>query len=356
VVVASSFAVVRRSNELLPDAPAAVLVLAFAGVLIGGLGPGADPNRRWRLVWLGPLAAAAFYVRYGSLGIVGALALAAAIVWRRRLRDNAGPLAAAVVVAAACAVPHVVHSLIATGRPFGILAQASFAAGRAYTGDGLVFYASAWWLWLGPLAAVCALAGLVAAAARRDEVTAFAGLASVLALVALGLDAHGEARFVLVPEVLLVAAGTDAIIARAFPRPKLAAALCAIAFVGAAAATEVGLARERRTFGVAVRAAEVVRGAAGGAPCAVIAGKWTQLEWYSGCAGAVVSDEAIAPAAVAGRAVFLVWYENGVRQPAEVLADLRARRRGVGAAEVARVPGDGGLWGAATVYRLSIGP
>jgi hypothetical protein len=97
-----------------------------------------------------------------------------------------------------------------------------------------------------------------------------------------------------------------------------------------------------------------VRQAAGGAPCAVIAGKWTQLEWYSGCVGAVVSDEAMQPAAIAGRAAFLVWYEHGVRQPAEVLADLRARRRGVGADEVARVPGGGGLWGAATVYRLSL--
>lgn len=355
VVVATSFAVLRRATELLPDAPAAVLVLAFAAVLVGGLGPGADPQRRWRLAWLGPLAAAAFYVRYGALGILGAVSLAAAIVWWRRLRENAGPLAVAAAIAALLAVPHVAHSVAATGSALGILRQASFAAGRAYTGEGLVFYGSSWWLWLGPLAAGCALCGLGAAITRRSEVAAFAGLASVLGLVALGLDAHGEARFVLVPEILLVAAGVDAIVAWAFPRPRLAAAALALGFAGTVAASAIGTARARRTFEVAVRAAEVVRQAAGGAPCAVYAGKWTQLEWYSGCVGAVV-PEPITADAIAGRAAFLVWYEHGVRQPPEVLDALRARRHGVAVDEVAEVAGDAGLWGGAIVYRLRAEP
>jgi len=353
IVVATSFAIVRRSIELLPDAPAAVFVLAFAAVLVRGLGPSADPARKWRLAWLGPLAAAAFYVRYGSIGILGSISASALVVWWRRLRENAVPLVVAALIAALCAIPHVVHSIHATGSALGILRQASFAAGRGYTGDGLVFYAGAWWLWLGPIAAVCVVAGLIAAVIRRSEVAAFAGLASIVAIVVLGLDAHGEARFVVVPEILLVGAGVDAIIAWVFPRPKLAAGAIAVSFAGTVVATALALANAQRTFGVAVAAAGAVRAAAGGAPCEVYSGQWTQLEWYSGCWG-VQMPVPIEARAFGGRAAFLVWYEQGRRQSQAQLDDLRAGRAGVRADEVARVPGGGGAWGGATVFRLSI--
>jgi hypothetical protein len=354
-VVATSFAVVRRGAELLPDAPAAVFVLTFAAILIGGLGPNADPARRWRLAWLGPLAAAAFYLRYGSIGVLGSLSASALVVWWRQLRANAAPLAVAVGSAAALAVPHVLHSVDATGSALGILRQASFAAGRGYTGDGLVFYGTTWWLWLGPIAAVCASAGLIAAVARRDAVTAFAGLAAFVAIVVLGLDAHGEARFVLVPEVLLVGAGVDAIRAWAMPRPRAAAIGLAATLAGSTVAAAVGLVRARHTFDVAVDAAHEVRRAAGGAPCAVIAGKWTQAEWYSGCAGAQPPDT-IAPDAVRGRPTFLVWFDDGVRQPPSLLEDVRTGRTGVRATEVAHVDGGAGAWGGARVFRLQAVP
>ena len=368
-VVATSFAVVRRGAEMLPDAPAAVFVLAFAAVLVGGLRPdagaapasggsmtrGADPVRRRRLAWLGPLAAAAFYLRYGSIGVLGSISAAALIVWWRQLRACAVPLAIAAGSAAVLAVPHVVHSVHATGSALGILREASFAAGRGYTGDGLVFYATGWWLWLGPVAAVCAAAGLVAGLARRDAVASFAALASFVAIVVLGLDAHGEARFVLVPEVLLVGAGVDAIRAWAMPRPRAAAALVAVTLAGSTAAAAVALVRARRTFDVAVAAAGEVRRAAGGAPCAVIAGKWTQAEWYSGCAG-VQPPDAVARADVAARPTFLVWFDAGTRQPPALLDQVRAGRGGVRATEVAHVDGGAGAWGGAQVFRLVAAP
>ena len=349
IVFATSFAVIRRGGELMPDAPAAALVLLFAAVLVGGLEDEHAP--RWRLAWLGPIAAAAFYVRYGSIGVLGSISVSALIVWRHRLAACAGPLAMAALAACALAVPHVLHAIDATGSPVGILRAASVAAGRGYTGDGLVFYATAWWLWLGPVAAVCVVAGLFAAVTRRSRVAAFAGLASVVAIVVLGLDAHGEARFVLVPELLLVAAGVDAIAALAFPRPRAAAALVALTLAGSAAAAGVAITRAKRTFDVAVAAAGEIRRAAGGAPCAVVSGQWTQLEWYSGCWG-VQMPAAITPDVLGGRTGFLVWYDDGRREPGAVLDDARAGRRGVIADELARVPGPGSLWGGATVYRV----
>ncbi len=351
-VVATSFAIVRHGVDLLPDAPAAALVLVFATILVGGLGPGADPRFRWRLAWLGPIATAAFYVRYGSLGILGALSLSATIVWWPRVRDNLGPLALAVLLAALCAAPHVVHSLDATGSALGILRYASFAAGREYVGDGLVFYATWWWLWLGPLAATCVAVGLGAGAVRRDSLATFAALASVLAIVALGLDAHGEARFVIAPLVLLVAAGVDAIVARIRPMPRVATALVATSLAGSAIAGAIGIARAGRTFDVAVRAGAEIRRAAGGTRCRVLTGQWTQLEWYSGCAGVVIPDRITTDALETGGEPFLVWFDDGRRQPPSALASVRAVD-GVRAMKVAHVAGDDGNWGGADVYRLS---
>jgi hypothetical protein len=354
-VVATSFAVLRRGPEMLPDAPSAVFVLAFAAGLVGGLAPNADPARRWRLAWLGPLAAAAFYLRYGSIGVLATISASALAVWWRQVRACLAPLAVAALSAAALAAPHVVQSVRATGSVLGILQQASVAAGRGYRGDGLVYYGTTWWLWLGPVASVCAACGLIAAAARRDAVTLFAGLAALAALVLVGLDAHGEARYVLVPQVLLIGAGVDAIRAWAMPRTRLAAALVAASLVGSSIAAAIALLRARRTFGVVAAAGGEVRRAAGGAPCTVIAGKWPQAEWYSGCEG-VQPPDAIEPAAITGQPTFLIWFDDGTRQPPSLLAQVEAGRGGVRAIEIAHVDAGGGAWGGARVFRLQASP
>jgi 4-amino-4-deoxy-L-arabinose transferase-like glycosyltransferase len=361
-VVATSFALVRRGDELLPDAAAGALVLAFTAILIGGLGSAPDPAAadrapRWRLAWLGPLAGAAFYVRYGSIGVVGGISAAALIVWRRRLRRNAGPILVAVGLTAVAAVPHVIYSERATGSALGILRAASELAGRGYTGQGLVFYGSAWWLWLGPVAAVCVAAGLIAGLVRRGEVAEVFALGSLVTMVTLGLDAHGEARFVIVPMALLAASGIEALGGWLGPRAarwrRPAAALIAASLAGSVAASAVAKVRARRTFEVAARAGAAIRRAAGGAPCRVWSGQWPQLEWYSGCrAEPIPPAPAITPAAL-GTPTFLVWFDRGRREDPAVLADVTAGRRGVEAAPVARIPGERGLWGGARVFRLT---
>jgi hypothetical protein len=355
VVIATSYAVVRRGTELLPDAPAGACVLGFATILIAGLRDGAaEPRARARLVWAGPLALAAFYLRYGSLGTLGAIALAAAIVWRAQLRACARPLALGALLAGLGLIPHAWQSAAATGDPLGMLRLASQLAGRAYTGEGLVFYATAWWAWLGPAAAIAVAAGAVAAIRRRDEVSAMFGLAAAIAIVLLGLDAHGEARFVLVPEVLLVSAGCAALAARAaagrWRGARIGQAGVALSFAIALAVSAFTIARARDTFATAVDAGAAIAREVGGQPCRVWCGQWSQLEWYSGCRADTVPP-VIGPAQARGLA-FLVWFERGRREDPAVLAAVRAGANGVRATLVAGLYGEG-LWGSAEVYRLT---
>ena len=355
-IVVTSYEVVRRGTELLPDMPSGACVLGFTAVLIGGLRPGADPARRWRLAWAGPLAVAAFYLRYGALGTLGAIAIAAAIVWRHQLRANLGPLALAVGLTAAGLAPHVLQSLDATGDPLGMLSEASRLAGRAYTGEGLVFYAGRWWTWLGPAAAVAVAAGIVAAVTARrrgDDVSAVFGLASAIAFVGLGLEAHGEARFVLVPEVLLVSAGASWFSARATAGRMRGT----IAWVGIRASLAIALAgtvwstmAASETFAAAVDAGAVVRRAAASVPCQVWSGQWAQVEWYSGCRGEPI-PETFGPGS-ARSAAFLVWFDRGRRQDPAV---LDAVTRDASEPHAVKVGGayNEGAWGSAAVYRLT---
>ncbi len=303
-----------------------------------------------------PLALAAFYLRYGALGTLGAIAIASAIVWRRQLRANLGPLALGLGLTAIGLVPHVLQSLDATGDPLGMLREASRLAGRAYTGDGLVFYATRWWLWLGPAAAVAVATGILAAiTARRrgDDVSAMFGLASAIAILALGLEAHGEARFVIVPEVLLVSTGVAWLSARAVAgrmRAPIATAGITVSLVIAIAGTGWSAEYARWTFDAAVDAGAIVRRAAGGEPCRVWCGQWPQLEWYSGCRGEPVP--ATFGPSTARTPAFLVWFDHGRRQDPAVLETVTRD-----ASDPRAVPIGGthnrGAWGSARVYRLT---
>lgn len=349
-VVATSYSVIERSTELLPDPWASALILGFATVAVARLGPDAEPARRWDLVWLGPLAAAAFYLRYGSIAVLASVGITALIVYRRGLSRLALPLLVTAVVVVVLAWPHAVHSISATGSPLGIITASHHTAGGSYPGQGLAFYATRWWLWLGPVAVVCVAAGAWSAARRTTPFAVFAGLASVLTLVELGLAAHGEARYALVPQVLCTTLGVDAIIRRVQPRPRLAVAVLAASLIGSVVIWSH--AGANTTFDVAVSAGKAVHRAAGGRDCQVLASKSAQLEWYSGCRGTSLG-ESITPHRLRPTATtFVVWFDSAPRQPPQVLDDLLAARHGVRAIPVARIE-HAGRWGGATIYRLA---
>ena len=283
-VVAGAHPMVLRSAQVLSDLPATAALLGGIAVVIGELARDGGP--RWRLVAAAPLFAAAFYLRYGSAPVI-ALALAAAgLVWWRAVAARPVRAAAMLAALAALGVPHLVRSVAATGSPLGILAVSAGMPRQAYLGDGLVTYlASNPLAFYGALAAPVMLAGLVGLASTRRRAAWYLAIVALGQIVALGLQSHGQPRYVYVATVLLIVLGVDA--AMRLGRPRLAvAALAAIAaaWIGAAVAMVVVCRRAEPGRASILRAADAIRRDAAGRPCAAVAALAPQLMWYARCA------------------------------------------------------------------------
>jgi hypothetical protein len=340
-LTASSFTVAWRGFKLETDIPAAVLVIACAGLLLTRF---AEDRRRWSLVWIGPLAASAYYMRYGAAPILLALAIAAAVAFYDRLRTHVLPLAVAAAAFGACLVPHFVHSLELGGDPMWIARTAREVAGHRYLGEGLFYYLSRWWIQIG-FVTIAIAGGVLAIATRRaplSRATVFLGVAGVTSLVALGLTAHGEARYGLVPQILLTAVGVTAI---------RASGACGrwgrrVALAGLVAAWGFGMVvgyrnvkSHARASSAIAPAGELIRRDARGASCVVEAPRSPQSAWYSGCQPITdwgeVPDER-----------YIVWFDREITDP-EVQAVIR--EHGDRIREVGRVAAASGT---AIVYYL----
>jgi 4-amino-4-deoxy-L-arabinose transferase-like glycosyltransferase len=77
-----------------------------------------------RLVAAAPLAAAAFYLRYGAAPLVAGVAVAALVLWPRRLWLDRKVVALTVLATAALFAPHVIDAVSRTGSPLGIVRSA----------------------------------------------------------------------------------------------------------------------------------------------------------------------------------------------------------------------------------------
>lgn len=295
-LVAGAHPMALRSAQLLSDLPAAAAILGGIAVLVGELDgeldgdrggdPGCDPRRarrpRWRVVAAAPLFAAAFYLRYGSAPVIGVALAAAGLVWWRAIAARPLPALATVAVLAALLIPHLVHSVHATGSVLGILEISAGVPRRAYVGEGLVTYLTSNPLqFYGVLIAPVMLAGVVGLVQTRRRAPWYLAIVALGQLVALGLHNHGQSRYVFVAAVLLAVIGVDAV-AR-IGRPGVALALVAAAWLGAVATQAVvcrGAALSRAPI---VRVADAIRADAGGRPCAAVAAIVPQVKWYARC-------------------------------------------------------------------------
>ena len=329
----------RHSAELLSDVPSLGLCLAVLAIVTGELGR--DDGPRWRLVLAAPLAAAAFYLRYGSVQVLGAIAVVAAIAYARAIARRPGPVVATAALAAVLVVPHLMMAADATGSPLGIVRASAAATTQDYVGDGLVFYAVHWFwdLFSGPASVVTAI-GILAGArdlVRRDPAARARVVLWGVALVHLvwvGLTAHGERRYVFPALVLLTLVGSHAIVTAwdARARDRRAGWIVAVALAGAcvySTVRAVGVVRRSDGyFTVLEEVAARIRADAGGAPCAVLASAVPQLTWYTGCAVAVVGDDPDAALArLPGARRYVVLFATApLREPtAAVKAQIRAR-------------------------------
>jgi hypothetical protein len=279
-LVAGAHPMALRSAQLLGDLPAAAALLGGVAVLVGELERGT--GLRWRVVAAAPLLAAAFYIRYGSGPVIAVAIAAAGLVWWRAIAARPLPALAMLALLGALVIPHLVRSELATGSPLGILEVSAGMPRRAYVGEGLVTYLTSNPLqFYGVLLAPVMLAGLLGLVRTRRRAPWYLAIVALGQLVALGLNNHGQPRYVFAAAVLLAVIGVDAV-AR-IGRPGLALAAVAAAWLGAAV-TQVAVCRgTARSRAPIVRAADAIRADAGGRRCAAVAAVAPQVAWYSGC-------------------------------------------------------------------------
>lgn len=355
LALATAKPLVRRSTDLLSDFPSAALLLVGTTIVLveatrpapaetgdpgeagGGAAAGSLPaGPSWRLLWAAPLFAAAFYLRYASCVPIAIIGVVALVIGWEGVRRRPRPALAAAALLAALLVPHLVDSVAIMGSPLGVLLQSqrvpqSEVSGlRTYlTSNPLTFYgfALAPLLLLGVLSPVGWIRGERGERkAPRDRRALALWLIGLADIVALGLTALGQARYILVGIALLVILGVELVRGFLAARPPpwrralTAAAALALAIAAAFAIPSMlrqGEARRRATRPIFL-VADVIRRDAEGKPCHFTANHYTQIEWYSGCDG---HDYPQAEALAEGHHVYYVRDDSPGWQPsAEELA------------------------------------
>ncbi|WP_157839047.1 glycosyltransferase [Streptomyces flavidovirens] len=372
VVLLSGLGFLRRVPEYLNDIGATGLLLIVVFLLVR-----AQEKEGSRALWgVSAVALAAFYLRYGVVGNLLAVGLAAVLAYGPRAWMAQGRrLVGAAVVLVMGLVPHFWHAVRETGSPLGMILSATSQANRAYVGDGFVYYLAVFpYRLAGDLGAVVMAAGLWAAGAalrrvlagrggrcgqrpddrrRDDRRRVFLGTAAVLVFVVLGMATDGEPRFVYLAVVLLTVLGVEAVAGlagAAWSAPVLAAvaAFAGLTVLGTAQVVAHGaMPGPTRLAGSTVPVAREIGAAAQGRPCLVVTGYEPEFGWYSGC-DAVTYAQYRTMRVPEGTRVSLVVFERGRLQPdAAGLERLAAGRE----SDVRTIGTDGAV-GTATVVTL----
>ncbi|MGH2456537.1 MAG: glycosyltransferase family 39 protein [Candidatus Limnocylindria bacterium] len=343
--VAASPTIAHDAGLFLNDVPAAALLLGAVAVLWRAVERGGPVS--WSLLWLAPLLAGAFYLRYGSLIPIAGLAAASLLVWPSRLAAAWPKLLATAGLLVALLLPHAAFATLETGSPLGIVLQGQANAASEALGGGLAAYLD----WLpAPLAGVVpgtlvilGLAGAafwLAAAGRGGPGDAHRrGLAllvatALLQVLGLGLAIHAEMRYVAFAVALLLVAGCLVLAEAARRRGRIGGLALSAAAAGLAVSLVVNAwlvpdmaAGRIRDFGwertLALRIDELATGS-----CSVLVASVPQTTWYSGCASYSFGDarHADRDALLTGDDRFLVVRADGAGQPvAEVMSEYLAR-------------------------------
>lgn len=279
-----------HSSELLSDLPSTALLLLAVYVLVTEASRTEGP--RWRLVWIAPLLAASFWMRFGcapAIAIIGGVFLVAGWpAWRAR----PWPLCVAAVLAALLVLPHFYRSWQLTGTPLGILEMSREIPGEA---QGLLGYLRSPLAKYGVLISVAMVAGIAGTVPLQRTRARLALLAiAVGQVLVLAYTTQAQPRFIYLATVLLVMLGVEAIRAvaeRITPSRRLPLAAVALLAVGATWASTLAHAvdtyaearseRYPRTF---IASAVIRADHAPSQPCDVVVdGDRTRVEWYSGC-------------------------------------------------------------------------
>jgi hypothetical protein len=354
------------------DVPSAAAVVALMALLWWQLEVRERPSAM--LIAAGPLAATAFYLRYGALALLAGIALAAILLWGGRLLREARVVGATAVVTLALFLPHVVDAVIRTGSPVGIVRAAVAQVDTTTPIRSALQYLQ----WLpARLAGVAGVVLVIAAALAvvhagfesiRDRGPTVSArrliwllVPAAVAFLGTVMVSHAEARYVLTPVVIVEIAGAGSAAsaiawltirsARARPgaaRPIMAAILIGLMIVLAVNGRSwlrVNLRQPADQW--LLDAGRAVATDARG-PCTLVSSLLPILGWYSGCTPVQFNDPADArTSAAAGRSVYVVFTSLDVsRVESRALARYRSELNLV---EIARM-GHGSR--IATVYRV----
>ena len=296
VAVAAAWPIQIESTTLLTDVPAAALVVVATGLTWRLVDPSRIGPREasWReIVGIAAVAAVAFYVRYGSLILLIAVAIAAGITAPSTARRS---LVRVVAAAAVLLLPHAVHASVTTGVPWGIAVNAQRAAGEDAGIAALATYAGLLPTQIvGPLGAGLAVVGIVTAIGSIGGTSAPAALGRFLGIAAVGqagalvAASHAESRYAFVPMVLLAVLGSARLVSwlatRGGDRWKAAGvATAAVALALGAFMTSTEIDRRIAVWGWTRDVADAIGSDAGSRPCGIVTSDAPIMAWYTRCA------------------------------------------------------------------------
>ncbi|MBA2634956.1 MAG: glycosyltransferase [Chloroflexi bacterium] len=340
IVIAMIPGLLYNAGFFLTDVPSAAIVALFMMVAWVQLEERPAPSRG--LLWLAPIAAAAFYVRYGASVPLTAVAVTIVILWHRRLFAAWRLALTTAALLLLLLIPHFVQSTLMTGSPIGIARMAQSLASSAYPGEALRRYVDMLPAELaGAVGGALIILGLAAwpvfayRFGLNDRVTraqTFVLVPALLHVALLGMVALPDVRYILLPIMLLVIAGSMAGVqlSRRLTPPSRAAVAAAV--VIAATVTGVGsAAQELRRQAIAapnqydlIDAARLIRRDAGDEACAILGYPPPQLTWYSGCATyhfALPPDSGRARLLTAERNYIILTVGNSGRYPSGALRE-----------------------------------
>ena len=332
VTLASSFPFIVESSTFLTDVPSTCLLLTMTAIgwhkVIAGRRIG------WGFVWVAPLAAAAFYMRYGAIVSIVALAVAAVVVAGDRLREDWRIIATTVALFVALLVPHAVVSFLARGTPWSILTTAQGAAGQTDVLPAIQYLAWFPWQLMGPLGAILAATGVVAigrtlvrgirtTATPQSSLHVFVGTAVTIQFAVLGTVVHAEPRYLFLPMILLIISGAVALaspLARYLADQRRVAIGGVMLGVGAllfGATMALAEVRDRQASWDWKRAVGELIGEAGQGDCSVLAADVPIITWYSRCPAYnfTLAPERDPLSLLRGAHRFVVFAVHGEHQP-----------------------------------------
>jgi hypothetical protein len=364
LLILSGLGFLRRVPEFLNDIGATGLLLLVVFLLVRAQ----EKPDSHALLAVPFVVLAAFYLRYGVVGNLVAVGLAALLAYGPRAWTRLGrrvAVAAAVLVVGL--IPHLVHATKVTGSPLGMIFSATKQVNRLFVGDGLLYYLAIFpYRLAGDLGAVVMAAGLFATGVvlrrllrsrRADGQTlrmeerrrVFLGTTALLVFVVLGVATDGEPRFVYLSVVLLTVLGVQSLaeLAGRWAAPALAvvAVFAAVTVLGTAQVVAHGaMPGPDRLSDSTV---PVARWLSSPGPCLLVTGYEPEVGWYSGC-DAVTFAQYRRMHVPEGTEVSLLLFERGRLQPGKAgLKELIGDRETL----VRTIPTSGSV-GAATVITL----